>query len=139
MVVIVVAGVARAINGGRGLSRCGIKRFTTGPQISTDAMDECEGGSRRATLPIPPVDSIWVRLPDYATPPPHRPPSHPSLHIARHFERTLGRDPIAYSLNFVVERFRFESHDPLTAVPARPLKILENLELDDFARGIGTR
>lgn len=35
-----------AINGGRGLSRCGIKRFTTGPQISTDAMDECEGGLR---------------------------------------------------------------------------------------------
>lgn len=49
-------GVAQAINGGRGLSRCGIKRFTTGPQISTDAMDEYEGGSRRATLPIPPLD-----------------------------------------------------------------------------------
>lgn len=40
-------GVAngRAINGGRGLSRNGIKRFTTGPQISTDGMDECKGGS----------------------------------------------------------------------------------------------
>jgi len=62
-------GVAQAINGGRGLSRCGIKRFTTGPQISTDAMDECAGGSppRHPLAPSHPFDSIWVRLPECAT------------------------------------------------------------------------
>lgn len=60
-------GVAQAINGGRGLSRCGIKRFTTGPQISTDAMDECAGGSPpRHPSCHPTLNAIWVRLPESA-------------------------------------------------------------------------
>lgn len=54
----------RAINGGRGLSRNGIKRFTTGPQISTDAMDECKGGSCYCTPS--PIPTMCTPFPRYA-------------------------------------------------------------------------
>lgn len=69
----------RAINGGRGLSRNGIKRFTTGPQISTDAMDECKGGSRCCTNPVHPLYLSSVPPPIS----PYRPASTPFHHSWR--------------------------------------------------------
>lgn len=118
-------GLARAINGGRGLSRCGIKRFTTGPQISTDAMDECEGGSRHPP-PFHPRSTIWVRLPNCASLPLFARPNHP-----RRSPATLSR--VRPELSVVV----FAS-DSNSGRSRERLKSSENLELDDFA-GIGAK
>jgi len=65
-------------------------------------MDECEGGSRRATLsPCPPPGyGLGYRTVHRASSQPDRTPTVAAI---------LSR----ISRNFVVERFRFESLDPL--------------------------
>jgi len=86
-------------------------------------MDECEGGSRRATL-SPYSPSIWVRLPDYAP---------RSLATRPHPDGS--RDPVAYLAQLCGGTLPIRI--ARSARNARTLEILENLRLDDFG-GIDT-